>query len=198
MGDLNSRCGSLPDYVSMDQAEHVCTLPDDYVCDNELPRTSQDNGINSNGRSLIELCKASGLRIANGRVCGDTGRCTYVGSRGSSLVDLVLINGSYYICLLLFLLMIKIFLSDHCTVNFSMYYEQPEHIVNDQQSDNNQHARNITYKFAWNNENIHAYDCLLSSAENVDKLTQLTHALNADSTVSDIDNSVSGFKYLIK
>ncbi len=73
LDDLNSRCGSLLDYVSMDLADHVDSLPDDYVSDTELPRLSQDNGINSNGRLLIELCKATGLRIVNGRVCGENG-----------------------------------------------------------------------------------------------------------------------------
>ncbi len=93
LGDLNSRCGTLPDYVADDSATHMPTLPDDYVTDTEYFRSSQDATVNANGRLLLDLCKETGLRIANGRVGADkcSGMCTFVGGRGSSLVDLVLL-----------------------------------------------------------------------------------------------------------
>ncbi len=50
VGDLNSRCGILPDYVADDYATHIPTSPDDYNTDIEIPRSSQDNGVNANGR----------------------------------------------------------------------------------------------------------------------------------------------------
>ena len=55
-------------------------LPDDYVSDEEIPRKSQDNIVNSNGQLLLEFLKHSDLRIANGRVCEDKqiGAYTYV------------------------------------------------------------------------------------------------------------------------
>ncbi len=129
LGDLNSRCGSLFDFVAFDHAGHVGALPDDYVCDTELPRMSQDNGINSNGRSLIELCKASGLRIANGRVCNEPGKCTYVSSNGKSMVDLVLTDHQLLHCFFIFVDDPNI-LSDHCIVHFSMSCSNYQHSTN--------------------------------------------------------------------
>ncbi len=92
VGDLNSRCGNLADHVVDDADAHIPTLPDDYVPDIGLLRATQDTVINNNGRRLIDFCKETGTRIANGRACGDSGTCTYVGSGGSSLVDLVVVN----------------------------------------------------------------------------------------------------------
>ena len=46
---------------------------------------------------LIDLCIQTGLRIANGRVGADAreGKCTYVGSRGSSLIDYVIVSEDF-------------------------------------------------------------------------------------------------------
>ena len=42
----------------------------------------------------IDLCKQTGLRIANGRVVRDAGvgEFTFVGARGSSMVDYVIVS----------------------------------------------------------------------------------------------------------
>ena len=55
LGDLNSRIGQQCDYVADDYATHMNILPDDYIPDQEIPRKSQDNVVNSNGQLLLEF-----------------------------------------------------------------------------------------------------------------------------------------------
>ena len=57
LGDLNSRIGQQRDYVADDYATHMNILPDDYIPDQEIPRKSQDNVVNSNGQLLLEFLK---------------------------------------------------------------------------------------------------------------------------------------------
>ena len=89
-GDFNGRCSNRPDFVLDDDSIHMNVLPDEYTPDRFMDRYSQDIGhVNNNGLLLLDLCKQTGVRIMNGRVGADrgVGKFTFVGSRGSSLVD---------------------------------------------------------------------------------------------------------------
>ena len=89
---IYSRTSSKSDYVEADEVTHMSVLPDDYISDTQMPRFSEDEGhINSNGLLLLDFCKQTSLRIMNGRVGNDKGlgKFTFVGSRGSSVVDYV-------------------------------------------------------------------------------------------------------------
>ena len=58
-----------------------------------MPRYSETKGhVNNNGLLLLDFCKQTGVRIMNGRVRCDReiGKYTFVGSRGSSVVDYAL------------------------------------------------------------------------------------------------------------
>ena len=96
---MNNKMGQMSDYVTDDFATHMDVLPDIYVPALELPRKSQDNTVNSNYQLPLEFLKQSELRIANGRVCEDqeVGTYTFVGSRGSSLVDYCIANYFNYL-----------------------------------------------------------------------------------------------------
>ena len=61
-------------------------------------RISQDKGQpNKFGRSLVELCEATGLRLLNGRVFNDLEGCfTRICTIGYSVVDYVLCEGSTF------------------------------------------------------------------------------------------------------
>ena len=93
-GDFNARIGYLKDYVPHDIGRHIDALPDDYIGDTALSRSSSDSSVNDNGTLLIDFCIQTGLRVANGRVGEDAteGKCTYVGSNGSSLIDYVIVS----------------------------------------------------------------------------------------------------------
>ena len=111
-GDYNARSSNKPDFVTDDDTVHISVLPDDYVTDTQLSRYSQDEGhINSNVHYLLDFCKQTGLRLMNGRVGNDegVGKYTFVGSRGSSLVDYVLASQFFFLLFKIFLNKIQIF-----------------------------------------------------------------------------------------
>ncbi len=52
------------------------------------PRNNLDQAVNKTGRELVQLCRASGLYILNGRIRGDSlGRFTCRSGLGASVVD---------------------------------------------------------------------------------------------------------------
>ena len=69
---MNARVKELPDMVMDDNSLHL-PLPDDYILDEYLPRSSQDKNMNSNGPLLLEFCKQTNMRILNGRTGSDKG-----------------------------------------------------------------------------------------------------------------------------
>ena len=91
-GDFNSRTSD-------------CSFCIDYVFDISRPRFAQDKGhTNSNGTAVLDFCKQTSLRILNGRCAEDAGigKYTFIGSRGCSLVDYVLVSESILISFFFF------------------------------------------------------------------------------------------------
>ena len=120
-GDLNSRTGTEHDVVILDNSKND-VLPDDYVPDEFLVRSSDDKTINSNGKILLDFCKQNGLRICNGRIGEDRnfGKCTFIGSTGRSLVDYVISNPSLFKVFRKIRVCEPNILSDHCMQEFSL------------------------------------------------------------------------------
>ena len=121
-GDFNSRTSNSPDYVVDDSSVHMSVLPDEYVSDIQMPRFSEGAGhTNNNGLLLLDFCKQTGLRIMNGRVGNDggIGRYTFVGSRGSNVVDYVLASQSLFDFVNDFEVQDSNILSDHFCIDFS-------------------------------------------------------------------------------
>jgi len=76
-GDMNIRIGEL----GSDEEE------------GGLIRKSKDKIINKEGKLLVERLQESGLNVLNGRSVGDgEGEYTYVGARGSTVIDYVFAN----------------------------------------------------------------------------------------------------------
>ena len=72
---------------------------------------------------LLDLCKQTGLRILNGRSCDDKqGRYTYIGPRGSSLVDYVITSQNLIQHVGTFKVNDPNIMSDHCIVDFSLNF----------------------------------------------------------------------------
>ena len=65
-----------------------------YYEKNLLERINKDKIVNNHGKKLIELCKLSDLKIANGRVGTDKsiGSYTCHTSRGSSTIDYAILS----------------------------------------------------------------------------------------------------------
>ena len=97
MGDLNSRCRTVADFIEADEIDkaiqnRVLNVLS-YIPDAEIPkRSSEDLSINSHGRAFIPLCKSARMRILNGRYNDNiTGKVTFCNARGTSLIDYVLV-----------------------------------------------------------------------------------------------------------
>ena len=123
-GDLNSRTGSMNECILHDDDKYL-TLPSDYECDVPLPRNSEDEVTNTRGKSLVELCSANNMRIANGRTVGDLfGKKTCFQYNGSSLVDYVICS-SKFLSKMKFLKIhdLQPHISDHCSISFDISAE---------------------------------------------------------------------------
>jgi hypothetical protein len=91
-GDFNARVAEEPDFPDqLWEGEERYEALDDGATG--APRTSVDPKTNSHGRSLLELCKSTGMRILNGRTPGDVPAAITSlgpGSESRSVIDLVL------------------------------------------------------------------------------------------------------------
>lgn len=89
-GDWNSRVGDKHDFILNDT--HSMELDDtEYNPDVYMPRCTSDKVCNSYGFKLLDLCKSTGFRIANGRLYNDLqGKFTFINSRGASVIDMLL------------------------------------------------------------------------------------------------------------
>ena len=96
IGDLNSRTGMEPDFITFDGLhDGLHCLSDGFIAyevDQPIPkRKSEDDQLNNFGRNLIQLCKSTGLKIINGRTSGDReGKLTFCNTNGTSVIDYVL------------------------------------------------------------------------------------------------------------
>ena len=103
-GDFNSRTGCAPDYDN-----NINVL-------NE--RCNEDGVINKYGRSLLNFCINTELKIANGRMFDDKsiGRYTYYSPMGASTIDYMILREDYMTSK--FKVLPKLVESDHCPIKF--------------------------------------------------------------------------------
>ena len=189
-GDFNSRSSNSPDYVVDDDSVHMSVLPDEYVSDTQLPRFSEDTGhTNNNGLLLLDFCKQTGLRIMNGRVGNDRriGRYTFVGSRGSSVVDYVLASQSLFDYIKDFEVQDPNILSDHCCIDFSLDFSCD--YENFDVEDNEQ----VKSKYVWNTDLKGEFLNRLHEPSIVDRLEHLNFDIAGCHGNDDIELCVWSF-----
>ena len=74
-GDMDSRTSNSPDYFEFDKYIDYDLF---YLNANDVPnRTNKDRIIDYNGIRLLDLCQATGLLIANGRLLNDNDQGKY-------------------------------------------------------------------------------------------------------------------------
>lgn len=71
LGDLSCRTSVKPDFIENDRSINIQN--DVNQVDTPIPRFSLDRGSNRFGDSLLDLCKATNMRIVNGRLHKDQG-----------------------------------------------------------------------------------------------------------------------------
>ena len=196
-GDMNSRTSDKCDYVIDDSSTHMHMLPDDYVLDTEMPRFSQDKGhTNNNGLLLLDMCKQSSLRIINGRFGEDQGfgRYTFVGSRGSSVVDYVLSSQNLLSFIDTFSISEPNILSDHCNLSFSLNFTKNEPMT----CKNAKIPEKVKYKFVWDKQKAPNFTEELNSQNVLDKLSMLNNNIDHCVDNCDIDACVNNFNDIIE
>ena len=89
-GDLNGRTSIKPDFIENDRS--IIIQNEVNQLDTPIPRFSLDRGSNRFGDFLLDLCKATNMRIVNGRLHKDQGsvRFTCFTHNGESVVDYVI------------------------------------------------------------------------------------------------------------
>lgn len=71
--DLNAHTAKEPDFCIDDDINDYVNLPVNCVQDTCRHRNNQDlRPLDTQGKQILALCKATGLRIINGRTLGDT------------------------------------------------------------------------------------------------------------------------------
>ena len=106
IGDFNSRTGNMDDTFTIEQSViNNCGLGDvaqelfDIPIENDASMTlakrhNKDNIVNNNGQLFIDFCKASNMKIVNGRLGADKGigEITFTSTRGSSVIDYCIVS----------------------------------------------------------------------------------------------------------
>ena len=92
-GAWNCRVGNKPDFVVCDRTINDIDYVD-YIPDAPLCRASQDSLCNARGVKMLDLCKGSNMRIANGLLGSDynCGSFTYYNRQTNSTIDYLLLN----------------------------------------------------------------------------------------------------------
>ena len=93
IGDLNSRVGRKHDYIDSILIE----IEDDSIqMDTPIRRLSMDNVSNKYGDRLLDLCKATNLRIVNSRLFENTDKMTCYTYNGESMIDYILTKSKHF------------------------------------------------------------------------------------------------------
>ena len=196
-GDMNARTREMPDYVIHDTLQHI-PLPDDYVLDEEiLPRVSQDkNGFNSNGQQLLDFCKQTSLRIANGRSGADRliGNFTCTTSRGQSVVDHVLMSRHLLQLVDTFDVGDPNILSDHSLISFSLLSSSKI-----QSHDCQPREGFVDYKYVWEADKLNYFKQNLGSQNCKQVLDNMKIELEQSIIFSNtIDDSIRTFTSVVE
>jgi hypothetical protein len=196
LGDFNARTALRHDYIAFDNNNSDIPLPEDYQHDDIslLPqRCSMDRyQTNEYGNKLINLCKATGLKIVNGRLGNDKniGNYTCHAPLGSSVVDHMLTPLTMFKDIHTFSVQ-PLFEqhSIHCPLTFSIEVN----IVDKHKQANVGYCQSrpavVEEVFKWDDDKCSAYICKLQSPVSHSQLLQVEKLLCG--TNMDTGDSIS-------
>ena len=192
-GDFNARVGERADYVENESLLNFELLPDDYVEDNGLPRISCDKVVNENGRYLLDLCKATGLRILNGRKDYDSqGHFTCITSQGSSVIDLILCRKEMFSFVENFKVHDANILSDHTVVSFTIKSSGCTDGTEESCGSNDScNGEKLTHTYKWDSDKKEMFLNSLQSDDLCTEMENLSSRINMSSTFNDMDENLS-------
>ena len=182
-GDFNARTSNLLDFITDEYTVFNGGQPNfvssDILADSQ--RYNMDTKANTYGKLLLELCKNTGLIIANGRHYQDKhrGSFTFFNRHGSSVIDYMLFEPNCFSIVKNLAIIPKLVESDHCPIEFSLKV-QPFCNTNKSIKAYDHVAEYKAYhKYIWNVSRIDQYKLSLRNDECIKIIDHLT--LNATS-----------------
>ena len=182
-GDFNSRVGLKHDFIMNDNInDFIDTL--DYIPDSYCCRASLDTKSNSFGSKLLDLCKSTCMRIANGRVGNDQGHFTFVSQNGASVVDYLLSMECSFKHISCFMVNSMNEFSDHAALSYSLRCKNSCTNVNDE----------YYSKYKWSQLHRDAF-----RSDLICKLPLLNQLVShIESTETSINKTVLDFSNIVK
>ena len=152
MGDLNARTSKQNDYTDsvhlFDKYLHTVDSEIDEI--NICDRHSEDNIVNSSGIKLLDVCKSTYLRIANGRIGDDEniGQYTFMSNIGSSVIDYAVVSAFLFSIISNFIVHDLYTYSCHAPIQMNVHcaYESVKDDI-----------PNATDKLAWDTDRVDLY-----------------------------------------
>lgn len=164
-GDFNSRTGPQTDLHTdiLHPDRYIHSGQDDTYCHDIPIRFNCDKVTDNYGKRLLELCKSTGVLIANGRIGTDksVGQYTFVCERGNSTLDYMLIKFADIDQINHFDVRQPCELSDHCALDIGLKVKlNTQTHLNTNEYNSDPHKRLI-----WSDEKIVTFKQELSNSE---------------------------------
>ena len=183
-GDLNGRTATEKDFFDFDKYLDQNVLDTNSF---DIPsRANQDIILDYNGRTLLDLCKSTGLLIANGRLFNDTdiGKFTFCSHRGQSTVDYLLLNFKDFENISYFDILEHNEHSDHAPISFNIRLID-QNLAETRENDDSD--TEISRKIVWDADKIGDFQTLL--CENQEYIQSMT----SDVASTSVDDTVQSF-----
>jgi len=119
-----------------------------------IARRSKDKTVGNGGRNLIDWVQNKGWYVLNGTCRGDwEGEYTYVGARGSTVIDYVIVNERAYNSVLDFKIEDRVD-SDHVPLRLSMKKKEAKTAKEERQEEDGVRRRKYIERIVWDVEAI--------------------------------------------
>ena len=186
LGDFNSRVGLKNDVEYELDYEELCIDEKQMFLyfeeHNLMNRVNMDAYVNNNGKRLIELCKMSDLKIANGRIGRDKifGNFTCHTSNGQSTIDYAIVSMELFPNIIDFYVdVLDKCLSDvHCPICLEMSFKTSTSNRNDNVTlyNNSKYVKEKSTTCRWKNYLGNQYT-LSYETESIEKFQEQLHCI---------------------
>ena len=183
-GDFNARTSTLPDIITDEFTAFNGGQPN-FACSNILAdsqRYNMDTKANTYGKLLLELCKNTGLIIANSRIHQGKhrGSFTYYNRNGKSVIDYMLFDPNCYNMITDFAVAPKLVESDHCPIEFGLEIEPLGYTHKSVKDNDHVTVYKAYHKYIWNVSRTDQYKISLRRDECNNIIDQLILNANTD------------------
>ena len=186
-GDFNARTTNAKDFVEYDKHDKLSEI-DCIEFFDMPPRCSEDKTQNTNGKELLEICKAYNLCIINGRKTGDhLGKFTSFQPGGNSVIDYAIVPQSMYQNVLTFSVGdFYPWISDHCAIHLMIDIKENMGSGNEIPDDSPELPLPITWH--WDDDSAAKLETFLNRNETKDLIDQISRSSDGEKIAYDISS----------